>query len=48
MSGENDRLVASRNSAKLYNDCPCIEKHLKMFEGDHNSRRPEKILNEVM
>lgn len=43
MSGDKDMLVAARNSAKLYNDCPS-HKYLKVFEGDHNSKRPEKVL----
>lgn len=47
MSGDKDLLVAARNSAKLYNDCPC-RKYLKVFEGDHNSKRPEYVLSEVM
>lgn len=29
-------------------NCPCKHKYLKIFEGDHNSKRPESILNEVM
>lgn len=31
MSGENDRLIAPRNSTKLYEICPCRHKYLKVF-----------------
>ena len=40
MSGEKDLLISSRNSEKLFNICPCEQKHIKIFEGDHNSKRP--------
>lgn len=48
MSGENDKLIAPRNSTKLFNICPCKKKYLKIFEGDHNSKRPDKVMHEVM
>lgn len=44
MSGRNDKLVAPRNSEKLFNECPCVRKYLKIFEGEHNSKRPENVL----
>jgi DNA-directed RNA polymerase subunit F len=48
LSGENDQLINPRNSKKLYDICPCTEKHIKIFDGDHNSKRPEHVMNEVM
>lgn len=48
MSGNRDALINKRNSEKLYANCPCVEKHLKIFEGDHNSKRPDAIISEVM
>ena len=48
MSGENDVLIMPRNSQKLHDLCPCKEKYLKIFKGDHNSKRPEEIMKEVM
>ena len=41
MSGNRDVLINKRNSQKLYANCPCIKKYLKIFEGDHNSKRPD-------
>lgn len=40
MSGDKDILVMPRNSCKLYEVCPCPDKHIKVFPGDHNSKRP--------
>ena len=40
MSGDKDKLVAARNSTKMYDVCPCNVKYLKIFDGDHNSKRP--------
>ena len=48
MSGEEDELIHSRNSEKLFKICPCEEKYFKTFEGQHNSMRPSKVMNEVM
>lgn len=46
ISGLNDDLIISRNSQKLYEICPIPnkQKHLILCDGDHNSRRPEKIM----
>lgn len=48
MSGNRDVLINKRNSEKLYDNCPCIRKYLKIFDGDHNSKRPDEVLGEVM
>ena len=40
MSGDKDVLIMPRNSEKLHSICQCKKKHLKIFEGDHNSKRP--------
>lgn len=48
MSGDTDSLIAPRNSKKLYDICPAKRKHLKIFAGDHNSKRPEETMKEVM
>lgn len=48
MSGDKDTLINARNSAKLYNVCPCEEKYIKIFDGDHNSKRPDEVMKEVM
>ena len=40
MSGDKDILVMPRNAKKLHDICPCEKKHLKIFDGDHNSKRP--------
>ncbi len=42
MSGDQDVLINKRNSEKLYAACPCKEKYLKIFAGDHNSKRPQE------
>lgn len=48
MSGNHDLLINKRNSEKLYEACPCTKKYLKIFEGDHNSKRPDSVMIEVM
>lgn len=40
MSGNKDMLINKRNSEKLFDACPCDKKYLKVFDGDHNSKRP--------
>ena len=48
MSGDKDVLIMPRNSEKLYDICPCKKKHIKIFDGDHNSKRPELVMKDVM
>jgi hypothetical protein len=48
MSGQDDQFIVSRNSVKLYNVCPCKVKYLKIFKGNHNTKRPPEIMKEVM
>jgi esterase/lipase len=48
MTGEEDELIDASNSKALYELCPCKEKHLKTFEGTHNSCRPYLVMLEVM
>lgn len=48
MSGDKDVLIMPRNSQKLHDLCPCKKKHIKLFDGDHNSKRPETVMKDVM
>lgn len=41
MSGDEDKLVNSRNSQKLFDIFTGKHKFIEIFKGNHNSKRPE-------
>lgn len=41
MSGDKDTLIHHRNSKKLYDAFPGKNKKIEIFEGTHNTKRPE-------
>lgn len=48
LSGDEDNLIDKRNSEKMYNLFAGSHKHLEIFKGNHNSKRPPEVLKRVM
>lgn len=48
MSGDEDKLIDKVNSEKLYNVFRGPHKHLEIFKGTHNTKRPEETIKKVM
>ena len=43
-----DTLINSEHSVKLYEACGAFYKYINICEGDHNSIRPDNIVNKVI
>ena len=43
-----DKLINSGHSLKLYEACGAFYKYINICEGNHNSIRPENIINKVI
>lgn len=48
MSGDEDKLIDKANSEKLYNAFRGRNKHLEIFKGTHNTKRPEETIKKIM
>lgn len=48
MSGDEDKLINKINSEKLYNSFQGPKKHLEIFKGTHNTKRPEETIKKIM
>lgn len=48
MSGDKDTLIHHRNSKKLFDAFPGSNKKIEIFEGTHNTKRPEDVMKRVM
>lgn len=43
-----DQLIKSEHSLKLYEACGSFFKYINICEGDHNSIRPDNIINKIL
>ena len=48
MSGDADNLIDKRNSEVLYERFAGSKKHLEIFPGTHNTKRPLFVTNKIM